>query len=485
MSSRHLQHPRRRRAYSRPRTQRELEELLLPLRKEVVRPFDRRPECLLTRFGVASASEHVEALGESVEDLSWREHLRSRSRELNGEREVVEAAAHFGDLVRGIDLRPFAEQRDGFGLGKRRNRILDLALDAQQFPRGHEQREVRARPEQRRERRCSVDHLLEVVEQQQQPTLTDVRGKFILGAERMRDRLEDKRRSAQCRQPDPEDAGLVVRDERPCRLQGQARLTRPTGTGQRHQASALLDPGEHLSQLAVPTDERARRPRQVRVGNRLERRKPLLSELEDRDRLGKVLEPMLAQIEQPVRSNERGRRGRQHHLPPMRRSCDPCRAVYLEPHIAGLADGHLARVHTHPNSQPELGQRHLRLTRRRQRVGGIGKCDEERISSRIHLDAAVRRPGHPRHPMVPRQQFPICRRTEVVQQPRRALDIGEHKRHRPSREVLPHSGSFHPTQNHVQLRARPPVRSRTPTTFSRARAREAPTRLRVPPPPSR
>ena len=303
---------------------------------------------------------------------------------------------------------------------------------------------MRARPEQRRERRCSIDHLLEVVEQQQQPTLTDVRGKFILGAERMRDRLDDKRRSAQCRQPDPEDAGLVVRDERPCRLQRQARLTRPTGTGQRHQASATLDPGEQLSQLAVPTDERARRPRQVRVGNRLERRKPLLAELEDRDRLGNVLEPMLAQIEQPVGSNEGRRHRRQDHLPPMRRSCDPCRAVHLKPHIARLTESHLARVHTHPDSQPERRQRHLCLTRRRQRIGGSGKCDEKRVPSRVHLDAPMRRPRHPRHPMVPRQQFPIGLRPELVQQSRRALDIGEQERHRPSREVLPHADSFHP-----------------------------------------
>ena len=47
---------------------------------------------------------------------------------------------------------------------------------------------------------------------------------------------------------------------------------------------------------AVPPDERARRPRQVRVRDRLERREARVPELEDRDRSIDVLQAVLAEI---------------------------------------------------------------------------------------------------------------------------------------------------------------------------------------------
>ena len=87
-------------------------------------------------------------------------------------------------------LGALAEEVDRLGLGKRRNRVLDLSLDAQ---------ELAARDEQGRgwDRHCEeicelgrrLDHLLEVVEEEQQLALADVLGEAVLRAERLRDRL--------------------------------------------------------------------------------------------------------------------------------------------------------------------------------------------------------------------------------------------------------------------------------------------------------
>ena len=57
------------------------------------------------------------------------------------------------------------------------------------------------------ELRRRFDHLLEVVEQQQQLALADVLGEAVLRPQRLRDRLGHQRRLAQRDKRDPEDAG--------------------------------------------------------------------------------------------------------------------------------------------------------------------------------------------------------------------------------------------------------------------------------------
>ena len=162
---------------------------LLLLGEQVVAPVDRRPQRLLARVGVAAALEEVEPLREALEDLPRRERLRARGGELDRERQVVEARAELGDLVARLEPGALAEERDGLGRGERRHRVLDLALDAQELAAGDEQRQVGAGAEQRRELGRRLDHLLEVVEQEEQLALADVLGEAVLGAERLGDRL--------------------------------------------------------------------------------------------------------------------------------------------------------------------------------------------------------------------------------------------------------------------------------------------------------
>ena len=142
------------------------------------------------------------------------------------EREVVEARAELGDLVARLEPRALAEERDGLGLGERRHRVLDLALDAQELAARDEQREVGAGLDERGELGRRLDHLLEVVEQEQQLALADVLGEAVLGAERLRDRLGDERRVAERGEPDPEDARLVLGHELGGGLEREPRLAR-------------------------------------------------------------------------------------------------------------------------------------------------------------------------------------------------------------------------------------------------------------------
>ena len=196
---------------------------------------------------------------EPLEDLRRAERPRAGGGELDRQGQAVEAAAELGDLVRRLELGTSAEEIDGLGLGERRHRVLDLPLHAQELARGDEQREVRAGAEQRGELRRCVDHLLEVVDDEQQLPLADVLGEAVPRAERARDRLRDERGVAERGEADPEDARLEGRDERGGGLDRDPRLPRPAGAGQRDESVAALDPGANLRELALAADEGARR----------------------------------------------------------------------------------------------------------------------------------------------------------------------------------------------------------------------------------
>ena len=60
-------------------------------------------------LGVSASSEEVEPPAEPVEDLRRGKHGASRSREFDGERELVEAPAELGD--RFVALAPARSQK--------------------------------------------------------------------------------------------------------------------------------------------------------------------------------------------------------------------------------------------------------------------------------------------------------------------------------------------------------------------------------------
>ena len=378
------------------------EERLLLVGEQVVRPLHRRPQRLLARVGVATAPEQVEPLREPAQDLTRGKSLRAGGGELDGQRERVEARAQLADLLGRLELRPLAEERHGVGLGERRHGELDLAPHAQQLAAGREHGEVGAGGEERRELAGGGDHVLEVVEQHEQLALADVVGEPVLRAERPGDRLRHQAGIAQRGELDPEDPRVVVGNERAGGLDRQTCLAGAARAGERQEARAAGDAREHLLELALATDEDARRAGQVGVRDRLERRERAVAELEDRDHFLHVSQPVLAQLEEggclrlrAARRGERGRRVRDQDLAAVARCRDPSGDVDVVAHVALLGDEGRSRMQPHPH--PDRARRKFvrDLRGRRKRGGRRREGDEELVALRVHLDAA-RDPNAPR-----------------------------------------------------------------------------------------
>jgi len=131
---------------------------------------------VLAGVGVSPALQQVEAAGESLEDLRRREHTGPCGRQLDRERQVIEAATEVCDSLVRLCTRPSAEEIHSFWLGERQDRVLDLSLDSKKFSTRDEQREIRAGLDERGELGCRLDDLLEVVEKKQELTVSDVVG---------------------------------------------------------------------------------------------------------------------------------------------------------------------------------------------------------------------------------------------------------------------------------------------------------------------
>ena len=181
---------------------------------------------------------------------------------------------------------------------KRRHRVGDLAVDAQELAARHEHPQLRTGAEQRREVRRRLDDLLEVVEQEQHLPLADVLGeRHASRRASARSCPTTKRRVADRRQPHPEDTRGEVADELRRGFDREPRLAGPARARERHEPRTLIaDEGDNLRHLALAADERRHRPRQVRVRDRPQRRETAVAELEQRNRLRKVLEPVLAEL---------------------------------------------------------------------------------------------------------------------------------------------------------------------------------------------
>ena len=85
--------------------------------------------------------------------------------------------------------------------------------------------------------------------------------------------------------------------------------------------------------------------------------------------------------------------------------------------------GH-TRVEAHANEDRTAIERGLALDRRVHRVRGCGEGVEERVALRVHLDASVARERLPERPPVLRERAAVGV-SQLAQQPRRALDVGE------------------------------------------------------------
>ena len=239
------------------------------------------------------AGQEAQAIAQPREHGLRREDVDARRRQLDRQRQAVEARADLrhgrrilvGHLEVGLHAHgPFDEQGNRLvlrkalrslmqlriGRGKRRHRVLPLAVDAQSTSAGGEDRETRGRCQQLGYPWRGVAHLLEVVQDQERAALAkmvDQRGHgrepaAIRQAQLLRDGPRHQLRVLQQGERDEEDAVREsVRLASPY-LQREARLSGPPWSGQREQAGAaqqLL----HFAELALTAEEAGELDRQV------------------------------------------------------------------------------------------------------------------------------------------------------------------------------------------------------------------------------
>ena len=277
------------------------ERLLLPCREQLVAPGDRAAESALALGHVASAHrQQRQRAVEPLEDLRRREHLHTRGRQLEREREVVEPPADLEHVLVGLQVgarrtRSAEEEPDALLLDEGRHCVLALGGEVQRLAARREQAQVRARREQLRERRRRVKHLLEVVEEQEHVLRADVLRKLAPRPQCRADRREDEVRLPKRLEADPPHAVLEVVDELRSRLHRKACLPGAAGAGQGQEPHlGVTGQGEHIEKLLLAADKGRRLLRQVRLVQRTQRRKLPAAELVDALRGRQVLEPVLA-----------------------------------------------------------------------------------------------------------------------------------------------------------------------------------------------
>jgi hypothetical protein len=95
-------------------------------------------------------------------------------------------------------------------------------------------------------------------------------------------------------------------------------------------------------------------------------------------------------------------------------------------------------VETHSNADRPACERTLALGGGRNCVRHTREGDEEGVALRVDLDPAVGAECASEHSAMLTQRIRVLV-SELVEEPCRALDVGEEKRNYPSRKIPPHS----------------------------------------------
>ena len=249
--------------------------------------------------------------------------------------------------------------------------------------------------------------MLEVVEQEQELPVSDVLPELLARPERLGRRLEHQARLAQRRERHPPDAVLVLGDELRRGLEGEPRLARAADPREREQAHRLAAKQiDDLGDLLRPPEERRRRDGEVRLVQAPERGEVVVPELVDALGSGEVLEPVLAQVAEPVSAHEGRGRGGDHHLAAVGAGGDPGGAVHVCAHVALVRQVRRAGVQAHAHADRPGGERTLPLGRRLERARGGGEDVEEGVPLGVHLHAAVTGEGFAQEPPVLGERLP-------------------------------------------------------------------------------
>ena len=297
-------------------------------------------------------------------------------------------AAQLGDRVVRLEPRALAEELHRLLLSERRHLVLDLAAHAQQLSGGDDELQVGAGVDERGKLGCCLDDLLQIVEHEQELTLTDVGGQAVLAAQHLSHLLADESGVTERRQPHPVDARLEVGHELRGRLDGKPRLAGAAGPRQGEDAGALSEQRDDLLCLPVSAHERRRGPRQVGVGDRLQGREAPLAQLVEGERLCEVLQAVGAELGQ-LSGDEDASRLRHEHLAAVARAHDPGRRVHVHADVLGRVEPWLARMYPYADrDRPGLQPAH-RLRDGWNGLLGRGEGVEEGIALVVHLVARV------------------------------------------------------------------------------------------------
>ena len=234
-----------------------------------------------------------------------------------------------------------------------------------------------------------------------------------------------------------------------CDLEREPALPRPAGPGDGHEphvgsGEEALDGGEIRRAADQPMVE----CRQRGPGERAQRGEvggeAVADELEERLRVGDVLQPVAAERLEGDRwhrllARELAGRLRDDDLVAVAGAADPRRDVDVESDVALVDELGLARVEADPHPQNTLrrpplpADRALEVDGGRDRVPGAGEDEKRAVPGPVHLVPVptARRLAH-ELPQA-RADRPVTL-SERVQEPRRALDVGEEERDRPGRQ---------------------------------------------------
>jgi hypothetical protein len=268
---------------------------------------------------------------------------------------------------------------------------LSLIAEPEALAARRENVQVRAPLDELRHLRRGGQQPLEVVQEEKQLAIADMRDEVVLRAEGACDRLKHELRFPERRKIDPEDARLKLRHQLGRSLERESCLPGTARAGEGDETRAAADAHHDFGDVCLAADEGTRRSREVRVRDRLERRKLPLPELEERNRLVEVLQPVLAQVDDWGTVVEVvPRRLREKRLAPVPGCADPGGQVDVESDVSLGDPRRLARVDSDPDTNRPLGKLFLRIERSGGCVGCGSERDEERVPLRIHLDPCMR-----------------------------------------------------------------------------------------------
>ena len=226
-------------------------------------------------------------------------------------------------------------------------------------------------------------------------------------------------------------------------LERESGLARPARPDEREQAAVgILEQPVDLVELGRAANERRAWGRQVpharldRLQKREVAQEPFDVELVDALRRAEILEAVHAQVAD-VRVHERPGRLRQEHLPAVPDSGYTRALMDVEADVSLVGQPRLARVQPHPHPYRPVGKCTLAVRGGGDRVRRAGESDEERVALRVDLDALVVGKHGAESPPMLVQRLPVGV-AELVQQPRRALHVGEQQCHDTGRQIAHH-----------------------------------------------